>query len=98
MKPTEEIRYLEGATHFSLQSGFVNLDFATGASDITYSAVTNLPINGSVFTITLTPSGVPSGTGIVFMVLLLEFFQEVNGEQYSLNNGAFNVLNIVEVQ
>ena len=68
------------------------------ASDITYSAVTNLPINGSVSTITLTPSGVPSGTGIVFMVLLLEFFQEVNGEQYSLNNGAFNVLNIVEVQ
>jgi hypothetical protein len=97
LKPTEEIRYLEGATHFSLQSGFVNLDFATGASDITYSAVTNLPINGSVSTVTLTPSGVPTGTGIVFMVLLLEFFQEVNGEQYSLNNGAFNVLNIVEV-
>lgn len=97
LNPIEEIRFLEGATHFSLQSGFVNLDFATGASAITYSAVTNLPINGAVSTITLTPSGVPTGTGIEFVVLLLEFFQEVNGEQYSLNNGAFNVLNIVEV-
>ena len=97
LKPTEQIRYPEGATHFSMQSGFVNLDFETGASDITYSAVSNLPIDGTVSTVSLTPSGVPSGTGLEFMVLLIEFFQEVNGQQYSLNNGAFNVLNIVEV-
>jgi hypothetical protein len=97
LKPTEQIRYPEGATHFSMQSGFVNLDFETGTSDITYSAVSNLPIDGTVSTVSLTPSGVPSGTGLEFMVLLIEFFQEVNGQQYSLNNGAFNVLNIVEV-
>ena len=97
LKPTEQIRYPEGATHFSMQSGFVNLDFETGVSDITYSAVSNLPIDGTVSTVSLTPSGVPSGTGLEFMVLLIEFFQEVNGQQYSLNNGAFNVLNIVEV-
>ena len=97
LKPTEQIRFPEGATHFSMQSGFVNLDFETGVSDITYSAVSNLPIDGTVSTVSLTPSGVPSGTGLEFMVLLIEFFQEVNGQQYSLNNGAFNVLNIVEV-
>ncbi|WP_367223967.1 hypothetical protein [Flavobacterium sp.] len=97
MKPTEQIRFPEGATHFSLQSGFVNLDFETGASDITYSAVSNLPIDGTVSTIALTPSGVPAGAGLEFMVLLIEFFQEVNGQQYALNNGAYNVLNIVEV-
>lgn len=97
LKPTEQIRFPEGATHFSLQSGFVNLDFETGASDVTYSTVSNLPIDGAVSTITLTPSGVPTGTGVAFMVLLIEFFQEVNGQQYALNNGAYNVLNIVEV-
>ena len=97
LKPTEQIRFPEGATHFSLQSGFVNLDFETGASDITYSAVSNLPIDGTVSTISLTPSGVPMGTGLEFIVLLIEFFQEVNGQQYALNNGAYNVLNIVEV-
>lgn len=97
LKPTEQIRFPEGATHFSLQSGFVNLDFETGASDIAYSAVSNLPIDGAVSTITLSPSGVPVGSGFEFVVLLIEFFQEVNGQQYALNNGAYNVLNIVEV-
>jgi hypothetical protein len=28
---------------------------------------------------------------------LIEFFQEVNGVQYLLNNGMYNVLNILEV-
>lgn len=97
LKPTEQIRFPEGATHFSMQSGFVNLDFETGTSDITYSAVSNLLIDGTVSTVTLTPSGAPTGTGFEFVVLLIEFFQEVNGQQYSLNNGAYNVLNIVEV-
>jgi len=27
----------------------------------------------------------------------VEFFQEINGVQYPLKNGAYNVLNIVEV-
>ena len=97
LKPTEQIRFPEGATHFSMQSGFVNLDFETGTSDITYSAVSNLLIDGTVSTVTLTPSGAPTGNGFEFVVLLIEFFQEVNGQQYSLNNGAYNVLNIVEV-
>ncbi len=97
LKPNEQIRYPDGATHFSLQSGFVNLDFSTGASDITYSAISNLPLDGSLSTITLTPSSIPTGTGTVMVVLLVEFFQEVNGQQYALNNGAYNVLTIVEV-
>ncbi|WP_319800095.1 hypothetical protein [Flavobacterium sp. N2270] len=97
MKPNEQIRFPEGATHFSLQSGFANLDFSTGISAISYSAVTNLPIDGTVSTVTLTPSSVPTGSGTGFVVLLVEFFQEVNGQQYALNNGAYNVLNIVEV-
>jgi len=97
LKPSKQIRFPEGATHFSMQSGFANVDFSNGVSDVTYSAATNLPIDGSVSTITLTPSGVPTGTGSAIIVLLVEFFQEVNGEQYALNNGAYNVLTIVEV-
>ncbi len=97
LKPNEQIRYPEGATHFGLQSGFVNLDFSTGASDIAYSNEVNLPIDSTVSAVTLTPTGVPTGSGTAFVVMLVEFFQEVNGVQYALNNGAYNVLNIVEV-
>jgi hypothetical protein len=45
----------------------------------------------------LTPSTVPTGTGVNIYVLLLAFFQEVNGFKYLLNNGAYNVLHILEV-
>jgi hypothetical protein len=97
LKPSEQIRYPDGATHFSLQSGFANVDFSNGVSNVTYSAATNLPLDGSLSSITLTPSGVPTGTGTALVVMLVEFFQEVNGQQYALNNGAYNVLTILEV-
>ena len=48
-------------------------------------------------TITLTPTGVPTGTGTQLYLLLIEFFQEVNGIQYPLRNGAFNVLNLIDI-
>ncbi|WP_246011659.1 hypothetical protein [Flavobacterium piscinae] len=96
--PLQQLRTPQGATHFSLQSAFLNLDFGTAEYAITYSDVVNLPTNSGIATQTLTPSGVPAGSGIQFYFLLIEFFQEVNAVQYPLNNGAFNVLNIVAVQ
>lgn len=48
-------------------------------------------------TITLTPAGVPTGAGTQLYLLLIEFFQEVNGIQYPLRNGAFNVLNLIDI-
>jgi hypothetical protein len=55
------------------------------------------PLAPSVLTPVLTPSSVPTGTGVNIYVLLLAFFQEVNGFKYLLNNGAYNVLHILEV-
>lgn len=96
--PLQQLRNPQGATHFSMQSAFLNLDFSTAEYDITYSNEVNLPTDSGTATQTLTPSGVPAGSGIQFYFLLIEFFQEVNSVQYPLNNGAFNVLNIVAVQ
>ena len=45
----------------------------------------------------LTPVAVPVGTGVRLVVLLIEFFQEVNGVKYMPHNGAFNVLHLVAV-
>jgi hypothetical protein len=33
----------------------------------------------------------------LFLVLGIEFYQEVNGEEYPLKNGSFNALSIVKV-
>ncbi|WP_121665499.1 hypothetical protein [Mesonia aquimarina] len=95
--PTNDIAYPSGATHISLSSAFLNLDFDTEEYAVETSPKVNLPIDTTSATQTLTPAAVPSGSGNNIFLLLIEFFQEINGEQYPLKNGAYNVLNIVEV-
>lgn len=95
--PQEQLGFPEGATHVSFCAGFVNLDFETGIFESHYSPATIIALDTTISTLILTPEAVPSGTGTLLYLLLIEFFQEVNGVQYSLRNGAFNVLNVVEV-
>ena len=93
----EQLGFPESATHVSLRSSFVNLDFETGIFDSSYSPITNLVVNNSVSEVSLTPALVPAGTGTQLYFLLIEFYQEVNGVQYSLRSGTYNVLNLIEV-
>lgn len=95
--PMEQMRTAEGATHFSMQVGFLNLDYATGIFDLTTSDEIIYPLVQGLIAPVLTPNSVPTGSGVNFHVLLIEFFQEVNGVNYMLNNGAYNVLNILKV-
>jgi hypothetical protein len=95
--PMEQMQFPEGATHFSLQSGFLNLDFKTGIYKLNQSPELTFPLVQGAITPVLTPTAVPTGTGVKMVVLLIEFFQEVNGVKYLLNNGAFNVLQLVAV-
>lgn len=93
----EQLQLPQGATHASLQSSVLALDFATEISEIAYSNIVNLPINLTSTTVTLTPTSVPTGSGVQLFLLMISFYQEVNGTQYSLKNEGYNVLNILEV-
>ena len=95
--PINDVYYPTGATHISLKSAFANVDFVNNTSAVEYSPVQNLAIDGTNTPFNLTPAGVPAGAGTKFYILTIEFFQEVNGIQYSLKNGAYNALNIVEL-
>ena len=97
LTPINDVNFPSGATHISLQGAFANVDFISGTSDITFSNEVNLPIDGVTAPQTLTPTGVPSGTGTQLYLLEIKFFQQVNAIQYSLKNGAYNSLAIVEV-
>ena len=97
LNPMNDIAYPSGATHVSLTSAFAKIDFETGENSIEISPAINLPIDNTTASQTLIPPSAPSGTGNDFMLLLVEFFQEVNANQYSLKNGSYNVLSIVEV-
>lgn len=95
--PINDVYYPNGATHISFKSAFAVVDFANDTNAIKYSPVTNLAIDGTNTSFNLTPAAAPTGSGTKLYFLTIEFYQEVNGVQYSLKNGAYNVLNIVEV-
>jgi len=86
-----------GATHVSFSSGILHLDMTTGEKELQSSTLVNLPINGDPVDVTLQPSSVPSGSGQVFYLFKLSFFQEINAIQYPLNNGSYNMLHIMDV-
>ncbi|UOX34846.1 hypothetical protein LXD69_04880 [Flavobacterium sediminilitoris] len=95
--PAEQLQFPQGATHFSMQSVVLHLDFETGESEIGYSNVVNLPISFTPNASVLTPASVPTGNGCQLFLMLISFYQELNGVQYSLKNEEFNVLSIIEV-
>ena len=95
--PINDIAFPGGATHISLKSAWAKIDFATGVYDVQQSNTVNVPIDGTPGNAVLTPAAAPAGAGTDIYLLMIEFFQEVNGVQYSLKNGAYNALSIVEV-
>ncbi|WP_300667088.1 hypothetical protein [Fluviicola sp.] len=96
--PLNDISFPPGATHVTLQSGWAKIDFTIGAGDLQLSPATSLPIDETLQDISLIPTSAPIGSGIDIHVLCIAFYQEVNGVQYPLKNGAFNALSIVEIQ
>jgi hypothetical protein len=95
--PVNDINIIPGATHVTFSACFADVDFANGISDVKYTNKVNIVIDPSLTNVTLTPTAVPVGTGTKLILLRIEYFQEVNGVQYSLKNGAFNALSIISV-
>ena len=95
--PTDDVVYPKGATHFSLKGAYSNVNFMDKTVWVDYTNVVNLKIDGTATTVTLTPTGIPAGTGTKFYFLMIEFFQAVNGVQYAFNDGDFNGMKILEV-
>lgn len=84
------------ATHYSVQAASGLVDFGAGTSAVELSNTVNGAIDFTSSNITLGFTA-PTGTGIKVVMLHIEFFQDINGVQYSLKNGAFNALAVAEV-
>ena len=82
--PAEQLLYLQGATHVSLQGVALAVDFGTEVCEVAYSNLVNLPINMVLGTVVLTPTAVPVGSGVTVFLMMVSFYQEINGVQYSL--------------
>jgi hypothetical protein len=96
---TERIAAPSGTTHYKLAMGATELDFVNKTFVYSEMDMGVLPYdNSEVLASTLTASVTPNSPYPILTVMGVEFYQEVNGEFYSLKNGAFNALGIVNVE
>jgi hypothetical protein len=98
--PINDIAYPTGATHVTFSGAWAKVDFTAGMFDVQYSPPQTLPIDATLNDVLLPPPGTPAGgpSATSLFLLGIEFLQEVNGVKYSLKNGAYNALCILDAQ
>ena len=91
--PKVRIAAPKGTTHFKIVMGAAELDFVNQTSTFENDETAILPYKkADTAAIDLSATVAENSTLPVVMVLGIEFYQEVNGEMYSLRNGAYNSL------
>jgi len=96
--PASMIAAPAGTTHFKIISAGTEIDFEAETFVESHSETLPLPWNMQpTLAITHTNMVTPNSTKPLFLVLGMEFYQEVNGTMYSLKNGSFNPLALVAV-
>ena len=93
--PTVRIAAPSGTTHYKIVMGAAEVDFVNETSVFQNDETAILPYNSAdTAVIDLTAALTANSTLPVIQVFGVEFYQEVNGEMYSLKNGAYNALAI----
>ena len=98
--PKADFGYPEGATHVRLVSGVATVDFEAETFELSVAVPNQLSVLSEVPTaqeVVLSSSFKKAETKPLFLVLGVEFYQEVNGELYSLKNGQYNSVSLVKV-
>lgn len=87
-----------GATHYKIVSAGVEVDFENETYTVDVNESTVLAWDATATAaLNLANAVTAASTKPLFLVLGVEFYQEVNGQMYSLKNGAYNPLAIVKV-
>ena len=87
-----------GGTHYKIMAAGASVDFEAEAfevqsSETDFIALDNVPTAALNLVNTLTANS----THPLFISLGIEFYQEINGTKYTLKNGTYNALALVEV-
>ncbi|ANW96251.1 hypothetical protein AXE80_08145 [Wenyingzhuangia fucanilytica] len=94
-KPTTHIAGPSGTTHFKIVTGVAELDFENESFAFDNDETAILPYDGNdTAVIDLTASAPANSVLPIVQVIGIEFYQEVNGQMYSLKNGVYNALAI----
>lgn len=96
--PQKMIAAPSGTTHYKIISAGAEIDFEAETFVEAHIETAILPWD-HVETVALNQlnSVTPNSTKPLFLALGVEYYQEVNGQMYPLNNGAYNPLALVKV-
>jgi len=95
--PQQDLVCPASATHCRIESAWSEIDFATGVIHSSMSPAVSLVMDLTKSNVVLSPVQVPTGVGILFVVLKVSFFQEINGVVYLLNIGGLNAMELVAI-
>ncbi|MBF4471762.1 hypothetical protein [Flavobacterium sp. HJJ] len=96
--PLNMIAAPAGTTHFKIISAGAEIDFEAESFVVANSETAILPWDATpTVAINQVNAVTPNSTKPLFLALGVEFYQEVNGKMYSLKNGAYNPLSLVQV-
>lgn len=96
--PGSTIAFPSGATQMKFVSGAALVNFETEAFEFNQALSPEIALGPQTepsFDLVTTFTG--GSTDVIFLVLGIDFMQEVNGVMYPLNNGAYNPLAIIQV-
>ena len=87
-----------GTSHFKIVSAGAEIDFENESFTVDTQATAILPWDANpTAVINLANAVTANSPHPLFLALGIEFYQEINGVQYPLKNGAFNALSLVSV-
>lgn len=96
--PTNMVAAPAGATHFKVQAAGAEIDFEAESFVNGNAASAELPIDATATAVmALTVDVTDNSTKPLFLALGVEFYQQVNGALYSLKNGAYNALALIDI-
>ncbi|MEQ8626056.1 hypothetical protein [Ekhidna sp.] len=94
--PANSIVGPQGATHFKIVSAGAEIDFDSETFNINATKTNDIPLDNELQPQIDLVNAVTAATDQdLFLVLGLEFVQEVNGEMYPLKNGSYNPLALI---
>ncbi len=96
--PTNMVAAPSGTSHYKIISAAAEIDFEAETFVVTNSETAILPWD-AVATVAVNHVNQVTAASVkpLFLVLGVEFFQQINGQMYALKNGAFNPLAVVKV-
>lgn len=87
-----------GTTHYKVISAGAEIDFENETYVASTSESAILPWDATATAVlNLANAVTANSTHPLFLALGIEFYQEVNGQMYTLKNGAYNALSLVKV-